>query len=73
MRILSASDSHFCAISIHALREEGDRSWFLCRKLTAEISIHALREEGDPVQRFLKTVNILISIHALREEGDRFG
>ena len=34
-------------ISIHALREEGDR----CRtraKMRGEISIHALREEGDP-------------------------
>ena len=34
-------------ISIHALREEGDRA--VCDKLTqlADISIHALREEGD--------------------------
>ena len=34
------------AISIHALREEGDRSCSV-QTLTACISIHALREEGD--------------------------
>ena len=34
------------AISIHALREEGDRGLFLHR-LFIGISIHALREEGD--------------------------
>ena len=33
-------------ISIHALREEGDRRISLPRDLL-EISIHALREEGD--------------------------
>ena len=56
------------AISIHALREEGDLRWCRSRR-TDPISIHALREEGD------KTGNDeldekLISIHALREEGD---
>ena len=37
------------AISIHALREEGDRD--RCRNARAgyRISIHALREEGDSV------------------------
>ena len=37
-------------ISIHALREEGDR--FRCRPVRDNfcISIHALREEGDPVK-----------------------
>ena len=35
-------------ISIHALREEGDRAAQLARASAAEaISIHALREEGD--------------------------
>ena len=34
-------------ISIHALREEGDRSAG-CRLEGLHISIHALREEGDP-------------------------
>ena len=33
-------------ISIHALREEGDREC-MCRPASALISIHALREEGD--------------------------
>ena len=33
-------------ISIHALREEGDR-FGLCAALPVHISIHALREEGD--------------------------
>ena len=33
-------------ISIHALREEGDRSSHRCRR-SPGISIHALREEGD--------------------------
>ena len=33
-------------ISIHALREEGDRS-FDVSVLPIQISIHALREEGD--------------------------
>ena len=41
-----AKDSIF-GISIHALREEGDRLHHLCRKARG-ISIHALREEGDP-------------------------
>ena len=55
-------------ISIHALREEGDRLSFFRRGLEP-ISIHALREEGDrrgQGQRF----RAVISIHALREEGD---
>ena len=34
-------------ISIHALREEGDR-WSADDLIKAAISIHALREEGDP-------------------------
>ena len=34
-------------ISIHALREEGDRRVRLCRYRQCRISIHALREEGD--------------------------
>mgnify|MGYP003191763283 CR=1 FL=1 len=37
-------------ISIHALREEGDRSSPASGTKTPEISIHALREEGDPCQ-----------------------
>ena len=36
------------AISIHALREEGDRVFVGVPEETLGISIHALREEGDP-------------------------
>ena len=56
-------------ISIHALREEGDRRRREKPRGMGKISIHALREEGDttalPCNYFR-----LISIHALREEGD---
>ncbi len=59
-------------ISIHALREEGDRS-STTKAPTGTISIHALREEGDGCKlRNLRDVEA-ISIHALREEGDRAG
>ena len=34
-------------ISIHALREEGDRGPWHYRRRRLPISIHALREEGD--------------------------
>ena len=55
-------------ISIHALREEGDRgSGSGCKK--RRISIHALREEGDDIAKALQ-LDDPISIHALREEGD---
>ena len=40
------------AISIHALREEGDQS--LGEKIDREnISIHALREEGDVFEEYV--------------------
>ena len=59
-----------CApISIHALREEGDRGRHRSPR-GRTISIHALREEGD-LEGCVKIVPLLISIHALREEGDR--
>ena len=53
----------FIGISIHALREEGDRSPLYLGEATERISIHALREEGDAVRvlpqpiskRFLST------------------
>ena len=56
------------AISIHALREEGDDAAkaFLSIHI---ISIHALREEGDSGD-FVLPWRPNISIHALREEGD---
>ena len=61
----------FCddvAISIHALREEGDRFQALTG-LRPGISIHALREEGDALLSYGRRA-FTISIHALREEGD---
>ena len=39
------------AISIHALREEGDFYLNFCRFCFFSISIHALREEGDSKNR----------------------
>ena len=57
-------------ISIHALREEGDRGMSK-RKYLDAISIHALREEGDPDAHSPWQAVCGISIHALREEGDR--
>ena len=56
-------------ISIHALREEGDRRWGVFVYTSSKISIHALREEGD-VALAHGYVYHQISIHALREEGD---
>ena len=55
-------------ISIHALREEGDKG-FAARRPGISISIHALREEGD-LQDHHHAALVAISIHALREEGD---
>ena len=61
---------HPCkCISIHALREEGDRGGGQT-KGGGRISIHALREEGDPMRVPPAFVALAISIHALREEGD---
>ena len=58
------------AISIHALREEGDPLRF-CGSYLLSISIHALREEGDfGKDRDVAHYAVVISIHALREEGD---
>ena len=55
-------------ISIHALREEGDKRPDIDR-FSVPISIHALREEGDGgLQPGRDRQGI--SIHALREEGD---
>ena len=57
------------AISIHALREEGDALAIRQDVAGAAISIHALREEGDDGIICEANKNG-ISIHALREEGD---
>ena len=59
-------------ISIHALREEGDRAALLGAGVSVSISIHALREEGDRSRRRPLQSQRRISIHALREEGDNF-
>ena len=57
------------AISIHALRVEGD---FILQEITdtEAISIHALRVEGDMLFASNAGWLIYISIHALRVEGD---
>ena len=58
------------AISIHALRGEGDGEFKdLCPMCM--ISIHALRGEGDLRRSITSKVEGLISIHALRGEGDQ--
>ena len=58
------------AISIHALRVEGDLRTVavgICNR----ISIHALRVEGDICRIYDNGVTFWISIHALRVEGDQ--
>ena len=57
------------AISIHALREEGDAGSGRRGPAGHRISIHALREEGDWAVLWAAPCGT-ISIHALREEGD---
>ena len=57
-------------ISIHALREEGDRPYRHHLQQCCKISIHALREEGDLIQHGQNLAQLVISIHTLREEGD---
>ena len=59
------------AISIHALRVEGDQEGPESVHQNA-ISIHALRVEGDHAFFFISSRRI-ISIHALRVEGDGSG
>ena len=64
------SQSHQ-GISIHALREEGDKFRLQGHEAVVDISIHALREEGDlPAGPLSRDGTPRISIHALREEGD---
>ena len=45
---------HF-AISIHALREEGDLAQICKHRVIVAISIHALREEGDQIRDVKQT------------------
>ena len=65
----AAADGLRHPISIHALREEGDRAALPDITARVKISIHALREEGDITAERYKEITG-ISIHALREEGD---
>ena len=60
----------FNEISIHALREEGDRLMlFVLRAVTLfQSTPSARRATRSYVENSIKSV---ISIHALREEGDR--
>ena len=57
------------AISIHALRGEGDDGFKRC-DICIFISIHALRGEGDSIIQTKHNCFFCISIHALRGEGD---
>ena len=60
------------AISIHALRVEGDLGSACRLKMRIIISIHALRVEGDDSKAPEFCIRIIISIHALRVEGDKW-
>ena len=68
--LLNSGRPGIWAISIHALREEGDRQRCAGRLPCTGISIHALREEGDMGWGAEGSGPEAISIHALREEGD---
>ena len=71
---MAADEGHLHrGISIHALREEGDRAAIKVGLKHKDISIHALREEGDAQRTFHWLTEETISIHALREEGDKKG
>ena len=48
---------HHHAISIHALREEGDLDFIHSVADVVLISIHALREEGDPARSVASTLS----------------
>ena len=67
--MISISDECDIAISIHALREEGD----FRRKLCVRVLLHFYPRpprggrRGSPL---VQSHNRCISIHALREEGD---
>ena len=57
-------------LSIHALREESDRTVETLLIPLGELSIHALREESDSHGTARIGVELCLSIHALREESD---
>ena len=69
---LGCFSTHLFAISIHALREEGDRLP-LQRNASRKDFYPRPPRGGRPVVLFPCFVQSQISIHALREEGDRGG
>ena len=69
-RLLTRGHLHR-GISIHALREEGDRPPFLCRFSSTDFYPRPPRG-GRRTVGSQPPGKIAISIHALREEGDRF-
>ena len=66
----AAMGNTYAAISIHALRVEGDQAWRDKYGDNSDISIHALRVEGDLELGETIRDHGFISIHALRVEGD---
>ena len=70
--ICMLTDAGDTAISIHALRVEGDAATITAHVLSTGISIHALRVEGDAATITAHVLSTGISIHALRVEGDCF-
>ena len=56
-------------ISIHALREEGDKEFSHLIDGAIEISIHALREEGD--RQLLQTSSVLHYFYPRPPRGGR--
>ena len=59
----------FLEISIHALREEGDREEKGPEVMVDDFYPHPPRG-GRPTSRDVQARHLVISIHALREEGD---
>ena len=57
------------AISIHALREEGDEIGCYCFNYGCDFYPRPPRG-GRPYDVICDTISVSISIHALREEGD---
>ena len=64
------ADRRICEISIHALREEGDRTRSTATSPRSYFYPRPPRGGRLPAYRFVDA-NGRISIHALREEGDQ--
>ena len=66
----AAGSATVLRISIHALREEGDKSVY-CRGGESHNNFYPRPPRGGrPIEVKNKWDNDVISIHALREEGD---